>query len=390
MSGFEFATAQRIIFGEGKLREMLTIAPEFGHRALVVVGGAVERAKPLFDLLDEANVAHTEFSVTQEPDIALVQRGVATVNAFAAEMVISFGGGAAIDTGKAISALATNPGSVLDYLEIIGKGKKLIQPPLPFVAIPTTAGTGAEVTRNAVIASPEHKLKVSLRSPLMLPKVALVDPELTYGLPKAITAYTGMDALTQCIEPFVSNAANPLTDAICHEGIRIGSQAIYDVYGANPDQYEVMTEARHGMALTSLFGGLALANAKLGAVHGFAGVLGGMYDAPHGALCAALLPPVIEVNVRALQSRDNDIPALRRYTQIAILLTKRGKASGSDVAPWLAELVNTLEIPPLRTYGIQREDFPTIVEHSAKASSMKGNPIVLTTDELTEILDKAW
>jgi alcohol dehydrogenase class IV len=311
---------------------------------------------------------------------------VEIANAFAAEMVISFGGGAAIDTGKAIAALATNPGGVIDYLEIIGRGRKLTQPPLPFVAIPTTAGTGAEVTRNAVISSPEHKLKVSLRSPLMLPKVALVDPELTYGLPSAITAYTGMDALTQCIEPFVSNAANPMTDAFCKEGIGRGAKALRQaVTGENPD-------ARHEMALTSLMGGLALANAKLGAVHGFAGVLGGMYDAPHGALCAALLPPVVEVNVRALRARDPNHRGLDNYTEIAqtILNWPSFPAHAEDLARWCAQLVKDIGIPPLRSYGITREDFPTIVEHSAKASSMKGNPIVLTADELTEILEKAY
>ncbi len=377
MSGFEFATAQRIIFGEGKLREILSIAPEFGQRALVIVGGAVERAKPLFDVLDEAHVAHTDFAVAKEPDIALITRGAETANAFAAEMVISFGGGAAIDTGKAIAALATNPGGVLDYLEIIGKGKKLTQTPLPFVAIPTTAGTGAEVTRNAVISSPEHKLKVSLRSPLMLPKVALVDPELTYGLPKEITAYTGMDALTQCIEPFVSNAANPLTDALCKEGIHTGFGAINAAYDDDAPF------ARGAMALTSLCGGLALANAKLGAVHGFAGVLGGMYDAPHGALCAALLPHVTRVNIQALMKREPKNLARHRYRQVEQMI------GGDDCASRLEELVKTLGIPPLRTYGIKSEDFPTIVEQSAKSSSMKGNPIVLTNEELTEILEKA-
>ncbi len=378
MSAFEFATAQRIIFGEGKLREMLTIAPEFGSRALVVVGGNAERAQPLFDLLDEAKVAYTAFSVMKEPDIALIERGVAAAKDFGAAMVISFGGGAAIDSGKAIAALVTNPGAVLDYLEIIGQGKKLTQTPLPFVAIPTTAGTGAEVTRNSVISSPEHKLKVSLRSPLMLPKVALVDPELTYDLPKEITAYTGMDALTQCIEPFVSNAANPMTDALCKEGIQTGFGVIYAAYDDNAPF------ARGAMALVSLFGGLALANAKLGAVHGFAGVLGGMYDAPHGALCAALLPHVTRVNIQALIKREPKNLARHRYREIEQMI------GGDDCASRLEELVKTLEIPPLRTYGIKREDFPTIVEQSAKSSSMKGNPIVLTTDELTEILEKAW
>ncbi len=378
MSGFEFATASRIIFGEGKLREITAIVPEFGQRALVIVGGNVERAKPLFDLLDEAKIAHTAFTVNSEPDIQLVNTGLDLVRQTGAQMVISFGGGSAIDTGKAIAALATNPGDVLDYLEVIGKGQKLVNPPIPFVAIPTTAGTGAEVTRNAVIASPEHKRKVSLRSPLMLPRVALVDPELTYGLPKAITAYTGMDALTQVIEPLTSNMANPLTDALCREAIPLAARSIKNAY-ADDDP-----AARRDMALVSLFGGLALANAKLGAVHGFAGVLGGMYDAPHGAICAALLPYATEVNLQALGARQPDHAALKRYAEIEQIVGANG-----DLVGWLAGLAQALAIPSLGSYGIQRGDFPEIVAQSAKSSSMKGNPIVLTDDELTEILEKA-
>ncbi len=297
-------------------------------------------------------------------------------------MVISMGGGSAIDAGKAIAALATNPGDPLDYLEVIGKGQPLKNAPLPFVAIPTTAGTGAEVTRNAVLASPEHKVKVSLRSPLMLPRVALVDPELTYGLPKEITAYTGMDALTQLIEPFTSNMANPLTDAICRKGIQRFS--IEDAC------YNNDWSARCDMSLMSLFGGLALANSKLGAVHGFAGVLGGMYDAPHGALCAALLPHVTRANIRAMEARDPHNDALVRYNELAqIILITIPKADANHFITWTEHVVDTLPILPLSAYGIKREDFATIVEKSAKSSSMKGNPIVLTTDELTEILDKA-
>ena len=368
---FEFATATRIIFGEGKLREIASIAPEFGSRALVVCGN-VERAQPLFDLLDSAKIEVSTFSVSGEPSIPSVKAGTEQAKAFNAQMVISFGGGSAIDAGKAIAALATNPGEPLDYLEVIGKGQKLANPPLPFVAIPTTAGTGSEVTRNAVIASPEHKVKVSLRSPLMLPRVALVDPELTYGLPKEITAYTGMDALTQVIEPFTSNQANPLTDALCEAAIWRAAQSIRYAYaGGNPD-------VRHDMALASLFGGLALANAKLGAVHGFAGVLGGMYDAPHGALCAVLLPYATEVNIRALKSREPNNKSLWQYDEIKRTVGNWPEVANPDLVNWLKELANDLEIPPLRTYGIKSDDFPAIVEKAAHSSSMKGNPIVLT------------
>ena len=233
-------------------------------------------------------------------------------------MVIGLGGGSAIDTGKAIAALLTNPGDPLDYLEVIGRGQALQQTPLPYIAIPTTAGTGSEVTRNAVLASHEHHVKVSLRSPLMLPRVAIVDPELTYSLPPAITASTGLDALTQLIEPYTCNSPNPMIDAICREGMQRAARSLKRAYQNGSD-----AAAREDMSIAALFGGMALANAKLGAVHGFAGPLGGLFPAPHGMICARLLPFVVEANVRALQMREPDSPVLKRYDEVAQLLTGR-------------------------------------------------------------------
>jgi alcohol dehydrogenase class IV len=298
--------------------------------------------------------------------------------------VIALGGGSAIDTGKAIAALAANPGDPLDYLEVIGKGRPLAHAPLPVIAIPTTAGTGAEVTRNAVLESPQHRVKVSLRSPLMLPRVALVDPELTRSVPPNITASTGMDALTQVIEPFVSARANPLTDSLCREGMTRAARALRRVYADGDD-----ADARADMALASLFGGLALANAGLGAVHGFAGPLGGMFHAPHGALCAALLPHVTAANIQALRQRQPQHPALARYDEIAVILTGDADARAADAVAWLGTLLADLNIPPLRAYHITPADFPAIVAASARASSMKANPIVLTDAELMAVLEAA-
>ena len=377
---FEFATAARIVFGAGKLNEIGGIAAEFGSRALVVTS-SVGRAQPLLDRLEAAQIATSLFEVTTEPDIALVSAGVAQYHASDAQFVIGMGGGSAIDAGKAIAALAANPGDIFDYLEVIGKAQKLANPSKPYIAVPTTAGTGAEVTRNAVVASPEHKVKVSLRSPSMLPRVALIDPELTYQLPKAITAATGMDAITQVIEPYTSNAANPITDAVAFKGILLGANAIRPAYHDSDPQ------AREHMALTSLFGGLSLANAKLGAVHGFAGVLGGMFDAPHGAICARLLPLVMEMNIRALMERDRDSLILPRYADIARVVS--GEYLEFNGALWAAELAQELEIPGLAQYGVTPAHIPEIVQKSKNASSMKGNPIVLTDDELTEIMTRA-
>ncbi|SPE40969.1 Iron-containing alcohol dehydrogenase (fragment) [Candidatus Sulfopaludibacter sp. SbA3] len=294
------------------------------------------------------------------------------------------GGGSAIDAGKAIAALVTNPGDALDYLEVIGGGHPLQHAAAPFIAIPTTAGTGSEVTMNAVLASAEHQVKASLRSPLMLPRLALVDPELTYGLPRTITASTGLDALTQLIEPYVSVRANVMTDMYCVEGIRRAAGALARVW-EHPDD----REARGDMAFASLLGGLSLANAGLGAVHGFAAPVGGMFPAPHGATCAAVLPHAMEMNVRALRQRAPESLALARYGEIGRLLTGRPYATAEDGVAWTREICRRLEIPPLRAYGVREADIPLLVEKAAKASSMKGNPLVLTPQELTEMIGQA-
>jgi alcohol dehydrogenase class IV len=375
---FQFATAQQIIFGPGTLKQIGALAAPFGKRALVVIGQNTSRAARLIALLQSAQIESEIFSVVGEPTIEIAQWGAADARGF--DCVIALGGGAAIDAGKAIAALATNDGDVFDYLEVIGKGQPLQRAPLPFIAIPTTAGTGAEVTRNAVLHSPEHKVKVSLRSALMLPKVALVDPELAYDLPPEITASTGMDALTQLIEPFVSCRANPLTDALCRDGISRVARSLRAAY-INENG------AREDMALASLFGGLALANAALGAVHGFAAPIGGMFNAPHGALCAALLAPVMEVNLCALRERELHNPALTRYDEIAQILTGENNAPAG--IEWIKSLCADLKIQPLRAFGISQSDFSSIAEKAAAASSMKANPIVLTQDELRAILEAA-
>ncbi|HXT39521.1 MAG TPA: iron-containing alcohol dehydrogenase, partial [Candidatus Angelobacter sp.] len=322
---FEFASATRIIFGAGALREISAIARSFGMCALVVTGRSIDRAQLLLDMLESAGLLPSVFPIEGEPAIDSIVRGVRCAKEKRCDLVIGFGGGSAVDAGKAIAALMTNDGDVLDYLEVIGRGRTLINPPAPFIAIPTTAGTGAEVTRNAVLASPEHRVKVSLRSPLMLPRVALVDPELTYNLPPAITASTGLDALTQLIEPYVSCRANPLTDAICTEGIRRAARSLRHAFDNGADK-----AAREDMALASLFGGLALANAGLGAVHGFAASIGGMFPAPHGAVCAALLPHVMQANLIALHERDPRAEAVRRYVEVARLLTGSERAGAAE------------------------------------------------------------
>ena len=381
---FEFTSPTKIIFGAGTLRGAGAIAGELGKRALVVTGRDAGRAGPALKILGDAGVSAATFAVDGEPELSTIERGTAFARKENCTLVIGFGGGSAIDAGKAIAAMLTNEGSLRDYLEIIGRGQALTQPSAPFIAIPTTAGTGSEVTRNAVLASPEHQLKVSLRSPLMLAKVGLVDPELTYHLPPAATASTGLDALTQLIEPFVCTRANPMTDEICVEGIRRAARSLRVAFGDGQNQ-----TAREDMAMASLFGGLALANAGLGAVHGFAGPIGGSFPAPHGAVCAALLPHVMHTNLRALRQRAPDHEALRRYDEVGRRLTGNSTATADTGVEWVRQLVADLHIPRLGSYGIKSEHVAELVQKAMQASSMKANPIALTPEELADTLRQA-
>jgi alcohol dehydrogenase class IV len=381
---FEFATATRIVFGPGMLHKVKPLAAGMGSRALVVMGRITARAAPLFDVLAEEEIDTVTYSVAGEPTVGAIRLGTQRAQDAKCDMVIGFGGGSAIDTGKAIAALLTNGGDPLDYLEVIGGGRPLTQPPVPYIAIPTTAGTGAEVTRNAVLTSPEHRVKVSLRSPLMLPRLAIVDPELTYTLSPAITASTGLDALTQVIEPYVSSRANSITDAFCREGMLRAARSLRRVFRQGND-----ATAREDMSLVSLLGGLALANAGLGAAHGFAGPIGGMFSAPHGAICGRLLPHVMAINVRALQERQPESGALRRYDQIAQILIGGGGAIADDGVTWVRELCNELRVPSLASYDVGPKHFPLLIEKASVSSSMQSNPIKLTSDEMLEILTRA-
>ena len=383
--GFEFATSGRIIFGNGSLNKVREIAPGFGRRALVVTGSGSVPLAPLMAVLDEAGVKADVFRVGREPDIPTIDRGRALAKETGSEFVIGFGGGSSLDSAKAISALLTNVGELMDYLEVVGKGQKIANPAAPMIALPTTAGTGTEVTRNAVISSPEHHVKFSMRSPLMIPKVAIVDPELTLTMPASVTASTGMDALTQVIEAYVSNRANPMTDVISAEGIRRGARSLLAAYQDGQN-----LAAREDMALTSLFGGLALANGGLGAVHGFAGPIGGMFQAAHGAICASLLPYVMKYNAQVVQSQPGMDALLQRFQQVAAWVTGKPNASIDEGVRWLAELAQALHVPSLHEIGIEKADFTRIIEKSKASSSMQKNPVKLDEQTLEAILTEAY
>jgi alcohol dehydrogenase class IV len=345
---FELATAARIVFGAGRARELPDLIA--GRRTLLVTG---RRGSPI-----AIEAAH-HVRVESEPTVEDARRAAAFTDV---EVVVAIGGGSALDLGKAAAALIANGGDPLRYLEVVGEGQPLARPSLPCIAIPTTAGTGSEVTRNAVLGSPVHGVKASLRSPHMLPAVALVDPELTYDLPPALTASTGLDALTQLIEPFVSARANAFVDAICRD-------AIPRAIAALPKAFAGDRSARGDMAYASLCGGLALANAGLGAVHGFAGPIGGRFPAPHGAVCAVLLPHVVAMNA-----------ARTGHPKFAELAAMTG-----DLAAFVAQF----ELPRLSAYGLTSADVPALVAQTRQASSMKANPVVLGDDELADILTRA-
>jgi alcohol dehydrogenase class IV len=375
---FEFATAARIMAGVGRVAELPGVLAGLGSRVLVCTGANPTRHA---GLLDGLGLPTAVLEVAAEPTVELARAGVAAAREHGADVVAAIGGGSVIDAGKAVAMLLANGGDPLDYLEVIGAGRAITQPAVPCVAVPTTAGTGAEVTANAVLASREHRLKASLRSPLMIPRVALVDPQLTVSCPPPVTAASGLDALTQCLEPLVSPRASPLTDGLASEGLRHAAAGLRAAYADGED-----LAARTDMAMCSLLGGMALANAKLGAVHGLAGVIGGIADVPHGIACAALLAPVIDANVKALRSGPPGHPALERYTQAARLLTGDPAAAVQDGLAWIRRTLTLLAVPGLAAFGVRPQHADEIAAKALISSSMQGNPVALNHGDLEAIL----
>ncbi|HCE59054.1 MAG TPA: alcohol dehydrogenase [Prolixibacteraceae bacterium] len=380
---FESAVPTRIIFGCGSLGKVPELVAKSGKRALIVTGASRRNAVELAEKLTQTGISSQIFSVSGEPTTTDIKSAVSLVLQNNCDVIVGLGGGSAIDAAKATAALATNPGDITDYLEVIGKGKALLAEPLPFIAVPTTAGTGTEVTKNAVIKSEKFNVKVSLRSDRMYPQYAVIDPLLTIGLPPEITAYTGIDALTHLLEVYVSAKSNPFIDMICRDGLQRIAVSLETAFtnGSN-------IEARENMAFAAMLGGIALANGKLGAVHGFAGPLGGMYPAPHGAVCACLLPAVMEINIAALR-RTNQSEVLTKYNQVAKWLTGNTNACAEDGVVWLHDLVKKLKVPALSSFGVQSANFPGLVEKAKNASSMKGNPVILTDEQLFQVLEKS-
>ncbi|SKA57620.1 iron-containing alcohol dehydrogenase [Enterovibrio nigricans] len=378
---FQFMTATRIIFGEGALINSLSVINQFGYSALVVTGTDEQRVSPLLSYLKQQNIRYLQLSIHGEPLIAKVEEMVEGGRQFKPDMIIAIGGGSVMDVGKALSGLIPNQGSVYDYVEVVGRALPMTAKPLPCITIPTTAGTGSEVTRNAVLISAQENVKAALRSTELIPDVAIIDPTLTYGMDKTLSARCGMDAFTHLMEAYVCGEPNPLTDMVCEEGLRRLAPAI--IHACEDDD----PKARADMAFASMLGGMAQSNAKLGAAHGLAAALGGMLDAPHGVITAQLAPYVMAENIMAARDAGR-ISLLNRYRQLACILTGRHNAEPSDGIIWVQRTLKRLEIPSLCDYGLCDSAFEQAAKQAMKSSSIKGNALPLSEERLMNILER--
>jgi alcohol dehydrogenase class IV len=381
---FQLTVPTDIRFGAGRASEIPDALAGLGaSRVLVVTGRSTSRADGVRAALTEADISSMVFQVAAEPSIERVRTAVELLAETGCDAVLGFGGGSALDVAKAAAVLATSGKDPLEHLEVIGAGRPIESPGLPCVAVPTTAGTGSEVTRNSVLSG--GGVKASLRSPLLLPRVALVDPDLLVGVPRPTVAASGMDALSQLIEPLLSQRANPFTDALAREGIRRSARSLRRAYQEGMEDAGV----REDLALASLFSGMCLANSGLGAVHGLAAAAGARLSAPHGAVCAAVLAAAMEINLQALHNRAPEHPALHRMVELATVLTGRPEATPEDAIAWLQDLTAALTIPGLASYGLDEAGIEAVVAAAQKASSMRGNPIELRDEEVREIVARS-
>ena len=388
---FEFSTTPLIVFGAGTLDRLPEQAARLGRRAWLVTGeSALERAGVLGRVekrLADAGLTAARQAVKGEPDTAVVDRGNRAALDAGCDLVIGIGGGSVLDAAKAVACLMANGGEALDYLEVVGHGRPIERPSVPFIAVPTTGGTGSEVTRNAVIADSASGTKASIRHEHLLPRVALLDPTLTHSVPPRVTASTGIDALIQLIEPYVSRCANPMIDALAIEGIRRAARALPRAYADGGD-----AEARADMMLAAAWSGMALAHCGLGAAHAFAGPLGGSFPIVHGIACAATMPHAMAANLRVAE-REAAAETIRRYANVARAM---GAAAGGDDLDGaragierMRELCRELRIPALGSFGVTAQAIPDLVARARRTSSMKANPVDLTDRDLAEILELA-
>ncbi|NAW68001.1 iron-containing alcohol dehydrogenase [Vibrio sp. V27_P1S3P104] len=376
---FQFMTSNRIVFGEGVLQNSLSMINQYGYSVLLVSGKNLQRAQTVTQYLQQQHMRYQHIAIHGEPNITMVEEAAMAGRRFQPQVVVAIGGGSVLDMGKALAAIIPNQGNVYDYVEVVGRNVPLKTKPLPFIAIPTTASTGSEVTKNAVLKSGQDKVKVSLRSPDMLAAVAIIDPSLTYGTDSYTSGRGAMDAFTHLMEAYVCGEPNPLTDMICEEGLRRLARST--VAACCRDE----PSARSDLSFAAMLGGMAITNAKLGAAHGLASALGGKLDAPHSVITARLAPYVMRENINAAkQEKRHDI--MQRYYRISQILTKRKNVNIEDGILWVQMMLDKLKLPTLAQFGVCTTSFEQVAQDALRSQAIKGNPLPLTHARLVYIL----
>jgi alcohol dehydrogenase class IV len=389
---FSISRLPRIHYGIGRINEVPALAAAYGHTALIVTGEksfcGTPRWQAFIEAMEAKGLRWLHFTVSGEPSPMLVDEAVNRFRSEGVEVVMAIGGGSVLDAAKAIAGLLPHGNSVMDHLEGVGKNVPYHGPSTPFIAVPTTAGTGSEATKNAVLSVQGLEgFKKSFRDECLIPEYAVIDPDLLASCPRELIAADGMDAFTQLLESYVSSKANPFTDALAWSGMCAFKEGFFAAWeGAEP----AAGHGRGAMAYASLLSGITLAQVGLGSVHGLASPLGAYFPIPHGVVCGTLVAAATQVNIAAMQARDPNHPALAKYAEVGRLLTGRNEADDSAARSALTELLadwsERLQLPRLNRYGIGAEDFPLIVANS-RGSSMQTNPIVLTDAEIEAILD---
>jgi alcohol dehydrogenase class IV len=376
MSGaFNLVTPTEIVFGRGQIAQLNDRATKLGKRVMIVHGRNPGRLSDVFASLKTVDIVQT-LSIEKEPDLKTLLAAIDQGKLLGIDLVIGIGGGSVMDSAKVLAAMLPSQTDLVSHLEVVGSGLPLSAKRLPLILVPTTSGTGAEVTRNAVVDIPEAQRKVSLRDNQLLPDLALVDPALTDNCPRHVSLHSGLDAVTQVIEPFLSSRSNLFTDMLCKEAIPKGLRALKQL------MEQESKEARDALAQVSLFGGLALANSGLGVVHGIAGPLGGLCGAPHGAICGALLPAGIAAN------RDHVLEAeqIARVDQVIDWIADVFEAPKGQALHAFRQWIIQSGLPGLASIGVTEEHIMSASQAAASSSSMKANPVVLSTATIEDVM----
>ena len=388
---FSISRLPRIYYGSGRLNEVPALAAAYGRTTLLVTGKqsfcATPRWQSFTNSLESRSIRWLHFTVSGEPSPMLVDEAVNQFRGEAIDVVIAIGGGSVLDAAKAIAGLLPHGNSVMDHLEGVGRNIPFHGPSTPVIAVPTTAGTGSEATKNSVLSvAGRDGFKKSFRDECLIPEYAVIDPDLLASCPRELVAADGMDAFTQLLESYVSLKANPFIDALAWSGMLAVKEGLFAAWeGSEP----AASHGRGAMAYAALLSGITLAQVGLGSVHGLASPLGAYFPIPHGVVCGTLVAAATEINIKAMQEREPDNKALAKYAQVGRLLADNSEMDDATARSSLIALLGgwseKLQLPRINNYGITADDFPLIVANS-RGSSMQTNPIVLTDAEIHAIL----